>query len=710
MEIELTERRDDDNNLNNNIFKENKRIPYTSKNKKQKGKEKKEEEEINKEAIIKKRFTKFFFSIFAFFYLKYGRDLYILSLKGCSKSEFDCLNDLQLIKDGLNNCITSTFYFIFILYLIQMGYCSIIHFIFLAGVYIELIIKDHDENFLNHGLLNLFGLFSLTIMGEIVILIILFFRWLFRKGRYIIISILIISFIIYIIRFIINNKDAYYCKDWDKGLNGTYINNDQKIYPCKISIPKEKCLIGVLGSFVDFSRLTGIKCEKRKEREKTLLKSYSNLSSKKEVKRIGYPITIGKEEEINGKPTLYAETLYDFVKDNLVDMDDKEQLSKLEEYQKPEVIVNFNDDPYGKIEININYKEQLTKKRKALEKPNTDNVLFLFIDNLSRAHFYRQYKKTSQYLKQFLKYEGYSNEKSKEQKYHGFEFLKYHKLDGATVQNALPMFSGVYLDQKNTMVSILRDFKKNGYITGSVQDVCHKELMYINPFKKYTYIEFDHEYAATNCEPNIYNPGYGMFSGENGIFRKCLYGKESFDYGLEYGKKFWETYKNNKRFLRIVNTYAHDYSSEKSKYTDESTYNFLKELFETDQLKNTTVFIAADHGFALMGIYKILGSNDYPIEYSLPLFILIVPDKKNTKYEQQYSEILKNQQTMITPFDIFYTLRYILYGEKYKNAPLNGNKNDGEYLFKRINPKERVCKKYKQLHKDNTCRCKDFSK
>ena len=89
----------------------------------------------------------------------------------------------------------------------------------------------------------------------------------------------------------------------------------------------------------------------------------------------------------------------------------------------------------------------------------------------------------------------------------------------------------------------------------------------------------------------------------------------------------------------------------------------MKELYENDQLNDTTVFIAADHGFALMGVYKILDSNDYPIEFSLPLFILIVPDNKNKNYEEQYSEILKNQQTLVTSYDIFYTLRYILYDE-----------------------------------------------
>ena len=623
----------------------------------------KSSDNYKKKSIFNIIFKKFIFNCIAILYLIIGRILYIRSLKGCSKSEFECLHNLELIKDGINNCLNSTVYFIIVLFLIHMKICSFFILIFLIIIYIELIIRDHGENFLNHGKLNLFALFSLTFIGEILILF--------------------------------------------KSLNNTYINNDFSLYRCRINIPKNKCLINIIGPLLDFSKIFNIKCEKRSNKEKKILISNSNLKNKTEVKRIGYPITIGKKEEINGEPTLYSETLYEFVKNNLVDMDDKEQLNKLDENQKPEVTVDFSNGSYGKLEININHKDKLSKERKLLEKEDSNNVLFLFMDNLSRVHFYRQYKKTKEFLKKFLTFEGYYNEIDKEQKYHGFEFLKYQKFDGATLQNALPMFSGVYYNYKNTMINIVKDFKKNGYITCNVQDTCHKELMSIMPLRKYTYIEFDHEYAAANCEPNIYQPGYGLFNGDNSVFRKCLYGNEGFDYALEYGQKFWTTYKSNKRFLRIVCTYSHEYSYEKAKYTDNSLYDFLKELFGNNQLKNTTIFIAADHGFFLMGIYKILNSNDFPIETNLPLFILIVPDKKNITYEQQYSEIIKNQQILITPFDIYYTLRYIIYDKNYKKPPLNGNKNDGEYLFKYINPKERICKKYRQMGK-LTCQCINF--
>ena len=588
-----------------------------------------------------------------------------------------------------------------------MKLCSFFILFILIIVYIELVIKDHGDNFVSHGKLNLFALFSLTFIGEIGILLIVFYKYLFKNKKYFISFLITLILLIIPMNIFLKNKDNYYCKDWDKGLNNTYINNDNSIYPCKIKIPKEKCLISVLGPFFDISNILNIKCEKRNNKEKKNLINNSNLKNKNDIKRIGYPITIGQEEEINGKPTLYSETLREFVMNNLVDMDDKDQLDKLNEFQKPEVIADFSNGIYGKIEININHKDKLSNERKLLEKQNTNNVLFLYMDNLSRVHFYRQYKKTKEFLKNFLTYKGYSNEVDKEQKYHGFEFLKYQKFDGATLQNAIPMFSGVYYNYLNTMVSIIKDFKKNGYITCNVQDICHKELMAIEPLRRYTYIEFDHEFAALNCEPNVYKPGLGLLNGDNSVFRKCLYGKESFYYALEYGKQFWSVYKDNKRFLRITNTYPHEYSYEKAKYTDDLLYNFLKELFETDQLKNTSIFIAGDHGFALMGIYKILKAKDFPIESGLPLFILIVPDKKNITYEEQYSEIIKNQQTLVTSFDIFYTLRYILYEENYKNEPLNGNKDDGEYLFKYINPKERTCKKYQQMS-ETTCQCNNF--
>jgi hypothetical protein len=291
-------------------------------------------------------------------YLLYGRILYIKSLKGCSQSEFACLNDLKLIKDGINNCLNSIVYFIFVLFLIHMNICSFYILVILIIIYIELTIRDHGENFLNHGKLNLFALFSLTIMGEIVILFIILYKYLYKKKKLVFLFLISLFFLMELINIINKFKSDYYCQDWDKSINNSYINNDPSLYPCKINIPNNKCLINIFGPFFDFSKILNIKCETRSYKEKAVILSNSNLKNKIEVKRIGYPITIGKKEEISGEPTLYSETLYEFVKNNLVDMDDKEQLEKLDEDQKPEVIVDFSNSTYGNIKIIDNIKKQ----------------------------------------------------------------------------------------------------------------------------------------------------------------------------------------------------------------------------------------------------------------------------------------------------------------------------------------------------------------
>ena len=656
------------------------------------------------EKIVKLIFN-VIFNVMALIFLYIGTNLYIKSLKGCNGDEFSCINySLQYIYDDIYYCTHSSFYFIVFLLLIQLKLCSIYQLILFFIIIIILICKDHGDSFINHGILNNFSLFILIFLGELIIIIIIMIINHIKTKRYNLICIIIILIIILLFFIYIKKKDKYYCKNWGKGLNNTYIINNDSLYSCSINIPKEKCLIDIFSPLLDFSKIFNVKCEKRTKKEKYLLKQMSNLKNSTFLKKIGFPITIGDKEEIEGNPAMYSDTLLEYVINNLIDIDNLNQKDNFNIKNNSEVIVDFTNNSYGELKIKINYNENLSQSRKNKTINNSsNNILFIYLDNLSRVHFYRQYKKTIKFLKKFLTYEGFSIKENYEQKYHGFEFLKYHKFIGATLNNAISMFSGVYFNSNNKMISIVKDLKNLGYITCNVQDICHKELMSIGKFKNYSYIEFDHEYTGPNCDPNIYSYGFGFFGGENGMLRKCLYGKESFEHSLEYAKQFWITYKDNKKFLRIVNTYAHEYSGEKSKYTDDSLFTFLNYLYYSNQLQNTIVFLAGDHGFALMGIYKLLNSRDWEIEQNLPIFIMLIPDLKNVSYNEQFSEIYKNQQILITPFDIYYTIRYIIYGEKYKDPPLNGNENDGESLFKFINPKSRTCNKYKMM---NNCHCK----
>ena len=161
----------------------------------------------NKRKLIK-RFIFFFNEGICLLLLYKARNLYIISLKGCDGDEYSCLRNIQYINDGINYCILSSLYFLLYLFLIQFKFCSFYQIILFILIIFEFCLRDHGNNFKNHGMLNLVGFFVILIVGEIFI-------------------------------------------NWDLGINGTKIDNDNSLYSCKINIPKFRCLIDIIGPFME---------------------------------------------------------------------------------------------------------------------------------------------------------------------------------------------------------------------------------------------------------------------------------------------------------------------------------------------------------------------------------------------------------------------------------------------------------------------------
>ena len=127
------------------------------------------------------------------------------------------------------------------------------------------------------------------------------------------------------------------------------------------------------------------------------------------------------------------------------------------------------------------------------------------------------------------------------------------------------------------------------------------------------------------------------------------------------------------------------------KYGDEVIYNFLNILFNNNMLRETTILLLSDHGCPMPSIYNY---NDfYRTELFLPMLYLFTYDKKNISYDDQYKYIHENQQILITSYDIFNTIGFLIYGEYYskienKTYLINTPKTKyGKSLFNEINPK-----------------------
>ena len=129
------------------------------------------------------------------------------------------------------------------------------------------------------------------------------------------------------------------------------------------------------------------------------------------------------------------------------------------------------------------------------------------------------------------------------------------------------------------------------------------------------------------------------------------------------------------------------------KYTDEVIYNFLNSLYNDNLFKDTTIFLMSDHGCTNPSIYFLY--EFYQIEMRLPMLYIIVNDRKNLNYNQQYSNIKENQQIFITAYDIYNTIGNIIYGDNYINIKNKDDHHDtpksqrGKSLFDIINPRER---------------------
>ena len=636
--------------------------------------------------------------------------LYKISLRVPEQEEKDFDMDIVFFMGLLYDCILSSILVTIALFLIEFKICKIYQLILIITIYLLYFITNTGENLDSHGTYNTIVFLIGIIIGQIAILIIFLFILCYKKKKsipFIIIAIIaILSFIIYKVKA----ENKVKCKGWEIGLNNTKLDNYNSQFSCHLIVPNHNCYLNLLGPLFDLSK--GISCEKRKEEETKKLKSISTSKYITEsTKRIGFPITTHRDN-FNLNKQQSSQNLFNEIMKNLVDMDNKEQLKELGEKEKPEVVLDYTENKYGEIHININYDEELSKERKKLENntyPLYENIIFLFFDAISRTHFTRIFKKSAEFIDKFFTYEGINNEKDPSQKYHGFQFFKQHSFKEFTLGNNIPMFYGRPYHFKK-VESITKDFKEKGYITCNINGICNKEAFYFDWKLKddmdRNFEEFDHEMFALNCDPNIFDveKPHSITLGESSIFRRCLYGKESVDYLFEYGIKFLEVYNKNRKYLRISIPNGHELTGQVSKYIDESLYEFLNYIFINNLLKNTTVILSADHGLNILVLYKLFHAQDQEVELNNPFLIFIMSDRKGKTYEEQYQNMHENQQKFVTTYDIYHSLRHIIYGY---DIPINKKKIEekedvfsskkhflGTSLFNYIDPSERHCKNY----------------
>ena len=628
--------------------------------------------------------------------------------------------------NSLYQCVYSGILMAIILFFIYLKLFFIEHLLYIFIIYFIFVYNYHGNTVGNHGVFNVV-IFLFTSLAIFCILFSMNLLYLFlkvKKFSYLFSCVVLILFILFEIKMLQSKvSHDYSCDNWDINLNGTSVNRineiDENDLSCYINKPKGICYMNKLINYFDLTKDQNINCNKRNESEKTIFINsiLKNKDNFKDTKIFGYPYT-------NKDPIFYLKNQKsdsDFRKLVLQNIFDVEKLKPNEAF--PETILDFSKNNYGELKINLVKNKTLEKERLKIEKNKKNNYIFknifmIYSDATSRAHFQRTLPKLSKFIQRFLPYNISNTMRS-------YQFNKYHSFFKQTHFNIVPMFYGdsFFSHKGNHSVKF---FKENGFITGHVVDMCSKEQYNIRHVKhsmdendNREYEEWDHENVAYLCDGNFRNTINKNFYGRTSVkgsfssMEKCLYGKTITEHMVNYATQFWEKYRYNRKYFRIAFNYGHEKTGAIIKYLDDPLYNMLNNLYKKGLLKDTAVFIVSDHGNQNDGVYNIINSGEWEMEKRYPFFCLILCNNDKFKKSGYDENLLKNQDIMVTPYDIHDTMIHIIYGDKNalvmtKDGDKRGYsvKNKGESMFKSVEGKDRNCEKYKDDWKDKAfCKC-----
>ena len=621
--------------------------------------------------------------------------IYKQSLFSCQNLSLnDCVNqyNLKVIMYNFIKCSISGLILSANLTLIFLKVLSIFNLFIVLIVIFILLLLDFGNDIYNHGLINFsillvslfFGfLFLIVIQGAIYSFIIKNYR-----NGLLLLSLIIVS----LFSFYLCYKLIFSCDYWRKGLGNSKIDNDINKYSCKIMSPT-KCYINVFDSFFDFSKLQNLKCEEQNQPSFTEIMDNYNLYFDTEFNEnttvLNFPKTNNIDftgDEINNQHNLAKKVITNIKGD------------KVKNKINSEVFL-IKDGRNGRISMEISKNKSLIEERNLVSNKNSKikNILFIYFDSLSRANLHRKLKSFEGLLSEI-----YNNQHPN---YESFEFLKYHVFDSYNTNiNKQSMFYGtnIIFNNEENHRNILSHLKQNGFITGQSSNICSKYLsdIYVNSLNE----EFDHENIGMFCDPNYFitNQKNYNIKGTSSSFRRCLYGKDSYEYVFNYGKLFWEAYSESNKFLRLGFFDGNEKTGEVIKYLDEYFVDFVLDLINGGKFQKTALILVSGKGSLEYGIFDKIKKTEFFYEKNLGSWFILL---NKYGFESKIIESLRNNsQTFVTPYDVYDTMLSIIYNcydlECFKNIKYKSS--NGNTVFNNINVFERNCEKYKEI---SECQC-----
>nr|XP_031846377.1 uncharacterized protein LOC116432971 [Nomia melanderi] len=339
--------------------------------------------------------------------------------------------------------------------------------------------------------------------------------------------------------------------------------------------------------------------------------------------------------------------------------------------------VSKNGNKWHSIMAGVKFDPQEKEKSKWENVANNAlklNVLMLGFDSLSRNTFIRKLPKTYQYLKEDL----------------GALVLEGYNIVGdGTPQALIPILTGKIelelpdtrkrMGQKAKFVNVYpmiwNQYKKQGYITGFMEDVHHIGT-FTYRLKGFKEQPTDHYMRTYYLAATPYFRYFNKF---------CIGSIPLHMVMLNYMKEIFNVYKHQPKFLfGFHGELSHD-SYNDIGVVDGDLGRWIKDLNELGHLNNTLLILMSDHGHRFAEIRNTLQGKQ---EERLPFFSFVFPPWFKKVYPKAYANFLHNTHYLTTPFDVHKTLENILNFE----TPKDGDRHQRAIsLFDKI-PLERTCK------------------
>lgn len=279
------------------------------------------------------------------------------------------------------------------------------------------------------------------------------------------------------------------------------------------------------------------------------------------------------------------------------------------------------------------------------------NVIVIFIDAVSRAHFHHRLPRTVHAIEDLV---GPASASARL-----FEFFRYSTVGLNTSPNTRALWAGLEKERPRSVAEavsstsnapIWEQFQAAGYVAGRIDPDCQDWSAYYDPLhlssgsqsnstesmlQSAEYLpsgpRISHEQLAWSCLPPYYPLGVhfaGNFAGATSIKARCLSGTHVGWQTLDWADSFLEAYSGQEEDRKAFHLHAsfmesHEGSGEVLASLDSRLASFLDPESSKIDYSNTAVVIVSDHG-PLMGLNNAFFKSG-KVEASNPFAAIILP-------------------------------------------------------------------------------------